>query len=74
MPAFLYGSHRNLGERTADTTRRECYDAGRNEIIGGTPYCVHDNWLYTISVSNSYNAVRMIICVKPVAIDEIYKK
>ncbi|MDE5804208.1 MAG: hypothetical protein K2I22_14995 [Lachnospiraceae bacterium] len=42
------------------------------KIIGGTSYCVRDNWLYTISASNSYNAVRMIICVKPVVIDEIF--
>lgn len=42
------------------------------KIIGGTPYCVHNDWLYTIYVSNSHDRIRMVINVKPIAIDEVF--
>lgn len=42
------------------------------KMIGGTPYRVHGDWLYTIYVSNSYEWIRVVINVKPVAIDEVF--
>lgn len=42
------------------------------KIIGGIPYCVHDNWLYTIYVSNAHDWIQMVINVKPVVIDEVF--
>ncbi len=42
------------------------------KMIGGIPYCVYDDWLYTIFVSNSHNYIRMVINVRPIAIDEAF--
>ncbi|MCM1539682.1 MAG: hypothetical protein NC121_00265 [Blautia sp.] len=42
------------------------------KIIGGTPYCVHDGWLYTLFVSNTHDHIRMKIDVKPIALDEAF--
>ncbi|MCM1468283.1 MAG: hypothetical protein NC086_09055 [Alistipes sp.] len=42
------------------------------KIIGGTPYCVRDGWLYMISLSNTYDYIRMVITVRPLAIDEVF--
>ncbi|MCM1092023.1 MAG: hypothetical protein NC092_11205 [Butyrivibrio sp.] len=40
--------------------------------IGGMPYCVHDDWLYTIYVSNTHDHIRMALSVRPIAIDEAF--
>lgn len=42
------------------------------KMIGGIPYIVHNDWLYTILVSNSHNSIRIVIEVKPVIIDEVF--
>lgn len=42
------------------------------KMIGGVPYCVHDDWLYTIFVSNSHDSIHIVIDVKPVIIDEVF--
>ena len=41
-------------------------------MIAGIPYIVHNDWLYTILVSNSHNSIRIVIEVKPVIIDEVF--
>ena len=40
--------------------------------IGRIPYCVHDGWLYTIFVSNTHDHIRMVLNVKPLALDEAF--
>lgn len=42
------------------------------KMIAGIPYFVHNDWLYTILVSNSHNSIRIVIEVKPVIIDEVF--
>lgn len=42
------------------------------KMIAGIPYIVHNDWLYTILVSNSHNSIRIVIEVKPVIIDEVF--
>ncbi|MDE5892382.1 MAG: hypothetical protein K2H45_05630, partial [Acetatifactor sp.] len=42
------------------------------KMISGIPYCVHDDWLYTIYVSVSHDGIRMVINVRPIAIDEAF--
>ena len=42
------------------------------KIIGGIPYIVHNDWLYTILLSNTHNSIHIVIEVKPVIIDEVF--
>lgn len=42
------------------------------KMIGGIPYIVHNDWLYTILLSNTHNSIHIVIEVKPVIIDEVF--
>lgn len=41
-------------------------------MIGEFPYIVHNDWLYTIVITNFNNSIRMVIEVKPIRIDEVF--
>lgn len=42
------------------------------KIISGIPYQVRGEWLYTIFISTLLNEIRIVIDVKPIALDNVF--